>query len=667
MIYEPIIKAHQKKFVDAFGLTKDTEDTVFEKFVNYSELLQHQPDAFSSDLEFLDSVCVGGGQDGGLDGIAIKVNGFFVKSQEEIDEFLKRGQIEIEFVFIQSKNKKTFESEYISAFINGVRAFFDEESQYPFNDSVLSWRAIKDYLYNEDVMLQWKGAPIVRCYYVTLGEYRQHAEHEDLVRQFRKDMLEICDNVMFTFQGAKEFKSIIDQNQNKFKTVLPLIDTMSLPATEEVGNSCIVLCNAKDYVGLLNTSDGLIRKTLFNDNVRDFQGQNTVNSEIDDTIANNPERFVLFNNGITIVCSSFVQKNRELEIENPQIVNGCQSSYILFNAFNKGCNLEKISLVVKVIATSNGELSNDIVRGTNRQNIVLEEAFEGTKPFHKNFEMFVNDYIADFTEKIYYERRAKQYAGNPNIKQVQTFNLKILTQYSVGALLQKPYKSHLHESTLLKEYSGSLFQENHSNLPYFAVAYAFLTLEKLIREKEITKYFIKYKAHLLLIYFRLLGGKSIDLKNERASDKYANAVLSGTYNLDCARENFNKAVEIFRDAERYWTQNLHKSLHVMKEAQIFTELIIKLMDAVPLTSLQRELDEQSATKEGVVTKVIYKSAGKPFGFIKCNDGEEVFFSCIKNPQLNTRDLKGHKVSFNVTLKNGKDRRQAYNVKRLPVV
>ena len=86
MIYEPIIKAHQKKFKEAYNLINDSEDQIFEKFVNYSELLQHQPDVFSSDLEFLDLVCVGGGQDGGLDGIAIKVNGYFIKSQEEIDE-----------------------------------------------------------------------------------------------------------------------------------------------------------------------------------------------------------------------------------------------------------------------------------------------------------------------------------------------------------------------------------------------------------------------------------------------------------------------------------------------------------------------------------------------------------------------------------------------------
>lgn len=398
---------------------------------------------------------------------------------------------------------------------------------------------------------------MVRCYYVTMGEVRPHAEHEDLIRQFRKDMMDICDNVPFVFQGAKEFKDVIDQNQNKFKTSLPFLDTMSLPGTEDVGNSCVLLCNAKDYILLLNTNDGIIRKTLFNDNVRDFQGENAINSEIYSTIGDFPERFVLFNNGITIVCSTFTNKNRELEIENPQIVNGCQTSYILFNAFKNGLPLENITVVVKVISTNNGDLSSDIVRGTNRQNIVMEEAFEGTKAFHKNLELFVNDYVADFQEKNYYERRAKQYYGNPNIKQYQVFNLKILTQYSVAALPQKPFKSHLHESILLKEFGNKLFNEKHSALPYFAVAYSFLTLERFIKEQSILRYFIKYKAHLLMIYFRLLGGKRIDLNNERMSDKLANNILQMTYKLDTAKLYFDKSVEIFREAERYWTQTLH--------------------------------------------------------------------------------------------------------------
>lgn len=661
MIYEPIIKAHQKKFAESNGLKSDNDDALFEKFAIYSELLQHQPDAFMSDSELLDLICIGGAGDGGIDGIAIKINGYFIKSIDEIDSFLKTANnIDIELIFIQAKNKKKFESDQIATFINGVRAFFDKDSKYPFNENVTYWRDIKNYLYTEDVLLQWNETPTVRCYYVTLGEVRDHPEHEDLIRQFKNDMITICDEPLFHMHGAQEFRMIIDQNQNKLKVKLPYIDTMALPGSNDIGNSCILLCKASDYISLINTKEGIIRKTLFNDNVRDFQGDNTINREIDATVCHSPEKFVLFNNGITIVCSSYKSENRILEIENPQIVNGCQSSYILFNAYKKNEKLDLVTLAIKLISTNNEELSNDIVRGTNRQNIVMEEAFEATKPFHKNFELFVTNYVADFPEKIYYERRAKQYSGNPSIKQYQKFNLRILTQYSVAALLHKPNKSHLHESYLLKEYKDYIYREKDSNLPYFAVAYSFLTLEKFIREGVIGKYFIKYKAHLLMIYFRLLGGKYVDLNNERAADKYANQVLKTTYNLDEAKTIFRKAVEIFRDAEKYWTETLQKSYHIMKESQFFTELIIKKMDSLPLDSLHNQIKDSSAIIYGTVTKIIYQGP-TPYGFITTQKGEKIFFNCRRNKKLSIKGLLHKKVSFNATLKDGKDRRQAYNI------
>lgn len=663
MIYEPIIKAHQKKFSEAFNLSNCSEDEVFEKFTNYSELLQHQPDAFSSDLELLDTVCVGGGNDGGIDGIAIKVNNYLIKTRDEIDEFLKKGQLEIEIIFIQAKHTRNFDSKELGAFISGIRAFFDLESQYPFNDNVQLWREIYYYLYSEDVLLQWKTTPIIRCYYVTMGEYREHDQHVDQVRTFKKDMENYCEALFFHFQGAKEFKKVIDQNQNKYTTKLPYIETMELPGTNNVGNSCIAICKAPDFVSMINTEDGIIRKTLFNDNVRDFQGENAINSEIINTIKNNPERFVLFNNGITIVCSSFNMGNRLLEIENPQIVNGCQSSYLIFNASKQNINITNITLVIKIISTNNNELSNEIVRGTNRQNIVMEEAFEGTRQFHKNFEQFVKDYVADFSdkEKIYYERRSKQYSDNPNIKQYQKFNLHNLAQFYVAAILQKPHKAHLHESYLLRNYKSSMFIDGHSQLPYFAVAYTFLTLERLIRDHFITKYFIKYKAYLLMIYFRLLGGKQIDMNNERSADKYAEKVLNCTYNLDSAKKTFEKCVEIFRDSEKYWTQTLQNNFHSMKESQIFTELIIKKMDGIPLAPIKAEIEKQAREQSGTVKKVIF-TQNTPYGFILSDSGDEIFFSSRMNKSLKFKSLKGKHVKFQATLKDGKDRMQAYNIR-----
>lgn len=142
MIYEPIIKAHQKKIVESFGLLKCSDSEAFEKFVNYTELLQHQPDAFSSDSELLDTVCIGGGDDGGIDGIAIKINNYLIKTIDEIDEFLKKGALEIEIIFIQAKSTKNFDSQELGAFISGIRAFFDKDSEYPFNEQVSFWRDV---------------------------------------------------------------------------------------------------------------------------------------------------------------------------------------------------------------------------------------------------------------------------------------------------------------------------------------------------------------------------------------------------------------------------------------------------------------------------------------------------------------------------------------------
>ncbi len=98
----------------------------------------------------------------------------------------------------------------------------------------------------------------------------------------------------------------------------------------------------------------------------------------------------------------------------------------------------------------------------------------------------------------------------------------------------------------------------------------------------------------------------------------------------------------------------------MKEAQIFTDLIIKKMDGIPLEPIRQELQKLSSVREGVVKKVIF-TVGRPFGFIKADNGEELFFSSKRNQKLNFRKLTGKRVSFQATLKDGKDRMQAYNI------
>jgi hypothetical protein len=145
----------------------------------------------------------------------------------------------------------------------------------------------------------------------------------------------------------------------------------------------------------------------------------------------------LFNNGITIVCDSAVFANRRININNPQIVNGCQTCNVLFSASKTGIDISNVILSAKIISTDDEEITNSIVRGNNRQNIVFDEAFEITRTFHKNLEEFFFSLAGENpNNKLFYERRSKQFAGNPTVTPFQKVNFRIIIQSFVQYLLK---------------------------------------------------------------------------------------------------------------------------------------------------------------------------------------------------------------------------------------
>ncbi|EQA1666229.1 hypothetical protein NTD78_RS18000, partial [Enterobacter bugandensis] len=80
---DPILKHHINKFKASFELntsgknpqeTKILESKCFEKFVNYVMFSIDDPEMFTGDVELLEFISVGGGNDTGIDGIGIRIN-----------------------------------------------------------------------------------------------------------------------------------------------------------------------------------------------------------------------------------------------------------------------------------------------------------------------------------------------------------------------------------------------------------------------------------------------------------------------------------------------------------------------------------------------------------------------------------------------------------------
>lgn len=133
---------------------------------------------------------------------------------------------------------------------------------------------------------------------------------------------------------------------------------------------------------------------LYEKNVRRFLGgRGKVNKGMQATLRDAPERFGLYNNGITIVVSGYTHTNSQVELIEPYIVNGCQTSRTLWEVFHQrvdaggtGVNPEIESwkeraghgvVVAKVVKVGHsGEaLLQAITRYTNSQNAVREKDF----------------------------------------------------------------------------------------------------------------------------------------------------------------------------------------------------------------------------------------------------------------------------------------------------
>lgn len=141
---------------------------------------------------------------------------------------------------------------------------------------------------------------------------------------------------------------------------------------------------------------------LYEKNVRRFLGgRGKVNRGMQKTLREAPERFGLYNNGITLVVHDYVRSEAGFTLVEPFVVNGCQTSRTIWEVFHSryaaggtGVDPEMEAwkdraksavAVVKVVKVGEaGEaLLQAITRYTNSQNAVREKDFLAlTSDFH---------------------------------------------------------------------------------------------------------------------------------------------------------------------------------------------------------------------------------------------------------------------------------------------
>ena len=164
---------------------------------------------------------------------------------------------------------------------------------------------------------------------------------------------------------------------------------------------------------------------LLEANVRSFlSATGKVNKGIRDTLKNEPERFMAYNNGIVVVADEAGWKDSAdggaslLWLKGMQIVNGGQTTASIYFTKKKDAKLDLrlVRVPAKIIVmkakdpVAEEALISDISRYANSQNSVKQSDLSANRPFHIEMEkLALSTYCPDGVGRWFYERAAGSY------------------------------------------------------------------------------------------------------------------------------------------------------------------------------------------------------------------------------------------------------------------
>lgn len=494
---DEILKSFVNDFVGQNGLEALEDSAKFERFVNYCVISKQYPREF--DYECLS---VGGGADSAIDGVAIIVNGNIVQEPEEIDYFLKNnGSLAVSFSFIQSKTTPKFNGAQILNFLAGIKNFFSDKSAIPENDDIQALRTIKDSIYRNSINLD--GTPSLDLFFVTTGAW-ESPEHISGLANSELDTLRqrrLFSNIQFQCIDAERLKEIYRETRNKTVKEIEFPSLVALPTIAGVRQSFVGSLSTKEYLKLITDAEGNLQKNLFYDNVRDFQGNTPVNKEIDRTLksGDNQAAIAIFNNGITVIAKKIERISEKVKLTDYQIVNGCQTSHVLYA--NKDILKPESHVVLKVIETIDPEIAVSVIKAANRQTEVKVEAFESLSPFHKDLEEYYRAQAVKRKNPIYYERRSKQYDGTPSVLSGQVITLSAQVKSYVSACLAQPQSTHRYFGEVLDSNRGKMFMQDAKHEKYYLASAILNRVENISKRGILQRKYKLFKYHLVFLLF----------------------------------------------------------------------------------------------------------------------------------------------------------------------
>jgi hypothetical protein len=530
-----------KEFAASQKIESLSPSEQFEAFVNYIVVSDIYPEEFDF------SVVATGQGEFGIDGIAIIVNDAIVDDEEQLDDIIAHNSVlQIQFLFIQAKSGSSFDTGDMSKFFQAVLDFFGAKAAFQQNERILELQRIKNRLYDSAAKFV-RGLPKIALYYATTGTWTDDknlcAIRDGFLAQ--ASTLHMFAGINFHPLDATKVQKLYFQTKNAFRISINFGQSLSLPEIPNVRESYIGLLPISEYLKMITDGDGNVRRRLFFDNIRDFQGDTPVNKSIAETLLSDSSiEFPLRNNGITIVTRKLQRVGPQFTLEDFQIVNGCQTSHVI--AANSDKENLAIMIPLKIVATEDEEVTRNVIIASNQQNKVDQESFWALDPIHKSIEIYFDSKSDD--KRLYYERRPGQFNTIAGIEKVRIVTKDQLLKMYASIFLEQPNQVGRYYKDLTPLIGKEIFSPTHDVHSYYTAAYIAYRLEFMFRNRRMVSDWKPFRFQLAMAA-RLILERDLKLDpQKKRSQTYCAAIDAVMADPDKAQAVFEEGAEDIKKA-----------------------------------------------------------------------------------------------------------------------
>lgn len=444
-----LINAIIERFKNENGLD---DQLIFELF-SISQILKDK----YIDFDDIENSIVDGGNDGGIDSIIILLNDMNLNTIEELMEIKNNDELnqktELEIYIIQIKESNTFGEQVFNTLSITIQDIFDYGKEYEhlikiYNPLLVDRILLLRKSLNEVMITSDKVT--IKVIYISKGNTSQISGGVRNKAEWIENILiekSLIEKSLVEYYGADELRKIyIEPEENELILNYKANFSSTFDGSSNLGY--IISVNLVDYFKFVTKDDGKIRESIFENNIRHFQGKVTVNKGIMETLKyeNNIE-FWWLNNGITMLANEIIPlPDNKLRVKNIQIVNGLQTTFCIYDHF-KDLHREELSdnrsVFIKVIKTNDEKIMDKIIYSTNSQTAVRPADLRATDELQRDIENY-------YLSKGYYYDRRKNYYKNKKKERSKIFNIAKTAQYIETLLFKRPYSARANPTSLLK-------------------------------------------------------------------------------------------------------------------------------------------------------------------------------------------------------------------------